>query len=269
MQKADKAKYLETAVELARAAGPIALRYFRRGADVDNKRGEGFFDPVTAADREIEAFLRDEIGARFPDHGVIGEEHADKPARGSLAWVIDPIDGTRAFISGMPAWGIMIGLVEDGQPLVGAVHQPFTGEVFYGDGERAWLADSSGARAIASRKTAALTDAVLYCTHPSMFSAEETAAFDRVADACRMTRFGGDCYSYCLAALGEVDLVIESGLQPYDILPLIPILEGAGCRVTTWQGDQPLQGGQVIAAAHESLHTEAAALLRRDLGSGI
>ena len=242
------------AIELARGVGPIALQYFRGGAVVANKLGDGLFDPVTAADREIESQLRREIGRRFPSHGVIGEEHDNKRAEGPLSWVIDPIDGTRAFISGMPAWGIMIGLLEDGIPQIGAVYQPFTGETFFGDGSGAWLRNQGGTTPMRSRSTERLADAVLYCTHPSMFSAGEVDAFERVASSCRMARFGGDCYAYCMVALGEVDLVVESGLQPYDILPLMPILAGAGARVTDWNGGPALAGGRVLAAASQGLH---------------
>jgi myo-inositol-1(or 4)-monophosphatase len=242
-------------------AGPIALKYFRRGAAVANKKSDGFFDPVTAADREIESFLRERIAQRFSDHGVIGEEHGAAAGRSSLSWVIDPIDGTRAFISGMPAWGTMMGLVESGEPRIGVVHQPFLGETFVGDRERAWLRTGGERVEMHARSGRRLGEAVLYCTHPSMFSAAELVAFERVAAACRMSRFGGDCYSYCMLALGEVDVVIESGLQSYDILPLIPILEGAGAVVTDWEGSSPLAGGAVVVAAGPELHAEVMAAL--------
>jgi histidinol phosphatase-like enzyme (inositol monophosphatase family) len=265
MEPDDIESYLRFAVEAAEAAGPIALKYFRRGARVSDKATGGFFDPVTAADREIESQLRAEIGRRFPDHGVVGEEHGTIIGGSGLSWVIDPIDGTRAFISGMPAWGVMLGLVEDGEPRLGVVHQPFLGETFYGDRERAWLRAARSGRepvAMQARATRRLADAVLYCTHPSMFrDAGELAAFERVAAACRMPRFGGDCYAYCLLALGEIDMVVESGLQPYDILPLMPILEGAGAVVTDWQGRPPLQGGRVAVAATPELHAELLATL--------
>ncbi len=264
MERAQIDSFLQFAVQAAEDAGPIALQYFRRRTGVSNKAGGGFFDPVTAADREIESRLRAEIGRIYPDHGIIGEEHGVTASAGGLSWVIDPIDGTRAFISGMPAWGIMIGLVEEGRPLLGVVHQPFTGETFSGDGATAWLRSSrDGSRAqMRARPTRRIGDAVLYCTHPSMFrEAAELAAFERVTAACRMMRYGGDCYAYCLLALGEVDLVVESGLQPYDILPLMPILEGAGAVVTDWEGKPPLTGGRVAVAATPKLHAELLAVL--------
>jgi myo-inositol-1(or 4)-monophosphatase len=261
MTRDDIDRYLRFAIEAVEEAGPIALKYFRRGAAVANKKSDGFFDPVTAADREIEMFLRERIAQRFADHGVIGEEHGATAGRSSLSWVIDPIDGTRAFISGMPAWGMMMGLVESGEPRVGVVHQPFLGETFVGDRERAWLHAGGERTEMHARPSTRLRDAVLYCTHPSMFSASELDAFERVAEACRMSRFGGDCYSYCLLALGEIDVVIESSLQPYDILPLIPILEGAGAVATDWKGDPPLTGGAVVVAATPELHAEVMAAL--------
>ncbi len=261
MESSDAKQYIEFAVETVEAAGPIALKYFRSGTAVADKRSGGFFDPVTAADREIETFLRDAIAARFPGHGVVGEEHGTKVGREPLCWVIDPIDGTRAFISGMPAWGLMLGLVEHGEPQLGVVHQPFIGETFYGDGAGAWLRAAGRVVAMRTRATQRLGDAVLYCTHPSMFADDELTAFERVAAGCRMARFGGDCYAYCLLALGEVDVVVESGLQPYDILPLIPVLEGAGAVVSDWQGQPPLEGGRVAVAATPELHAEVLAKL--------
>jgi len=247
--------YMQFAVSAVEAVGPIALRYFRCRVEVSDKATGGFFDPVTAADREIEAALRAAIEERYPGHGIIGEEDGVKVGVDARSWVIDPIDGTRAFITGMPAWGIMLGLVEAGEPCLGVVHQPFLGETFCGDGGRAWLRAAGGSVEMRARATRDIGDAVLYCTHPSMFSGDERKAFERVADACRLSRYGGDCYAYCLLALGEIDMVVENGLQPYDILPLIPILEGAGAVVTDWQGRRPLRGGRVAVAATPELHS--------------
>lgn len=256
MEQREVEEYLRFAVAAVEATGSIALGYFRRGVGVVDKGSGGFFDPVTAADREIEAALRAAIAARWPGHGVIGEEDGVASGEGTLYWLIDPIDGTRSFITGMPAWGTMLGLVEAGEPRLGVVHQPFLGETYCGDRSRAWLRSRGSEMAIAARPTRALADAVLYCTHPSMFAGADAAAFDRVAAACRMSRFGGDCYAYCLLALGQIDMVVENGLQPYDILPLIPILEGAGAVVTDWHGCSPLAGGHVAVAATAELHAE-------------
>ena len=260
MQDSDKTRYLNFAIKVVEAAGPIALKYFRRDTRVADKGAGGAFDPVTAADREIEASMRQRITECYPDHTIIGEElggaaigeNGDRPC-----WVIDPIDGTRAFISGMPAWGIMLGMAEAGEPEIGVVHQPLLGETFAGDGNKCILRGASGETSIRTRSQCEPQQAILYCTHPSMFSAADLAAFERVSKQCLMSRFGGDCYSYCLLALGRIDLVIEADLQPYDILPLVPIIEGAGGIVTDWSGQTPSKGGRVVAAGDCKLHAWA------------
>lgn len=257
-------EHLEAAAEVVEAAGPLALRHFRSAVAVDDKSGGGRFDPVTRADREVEAFVRAELERRFPGYGILGEEQGLAPGTSPLRWVLDPIDGTRAFISGMPAWGILLGLSDDSGPLVGVMHQPFLGETFLGDGRGAFLRAGGVETPLACRGTTALAEAVLYCTHPDVFSPEELVAFERAAGACRMARYGGDCYAYCLVALGQVDLVIEASLQPYDIAPLVPILEAAGAVVTDWRGAPAHEGGRVLVAATPALHEAALARLRGD-----
>jgi myo-inositol-1(or 4)-monophosphatase len=254
---------LEAAVEIVEAAGPIALRYFRQPLAVDNKADAGRFDPVTRADREIEAAIRaaleaPALEARFPDYGIVGEEHGETRGRSARRWVVDPIDGTRAFMTGMPAWGMLLGLAEGDACLAGVVHQPFLQETWLGRRRGSLLKSANGATPLRTRDTDALADALLYCTHPSMFPAEpERGAFARLEAMVRMTRFGGDCYAYCLLALGQVDLVVEGQLAPYDIVPLIPIIEGAGGIVTGWQGESAHGGGLVVAAANPRLHAAA------------
>ncbi len=250
--------YLEAAIAVVEAAGPIALRYFRNDLDVEDKSGGGFFDPVTRADREVEAHIRSDLGARFPDHGILGEEQPEVESDSPFRWVVDPIDGTRAFISGVPAWGILLGLTIDDACVAGVMHQPYLGETFFGDAGGAGLRQGGMDRALRTSHVADLSSAILYCTHPSMFEREEERkAFGRVADDARMMRFGGDCYSYGLLAHGLIDLVIEGGLQPYDIIPMIPIIEGAGGIVTNWQGGDASDGGFVVAAANPTLHARA------------
>jgi len=264
VDEADLREHLDAAVGLVGRAGPLALRYFRKALDVENKGGNAYYDPVTRADKEVEDFLRAELGRRFPGYGILGEERGRGGGSASpLRWVIDPIDGTRAFISGMPAWGILLGLQENGDCLVGVMHQPFTRETFFAArGQGAALRRDSGTVAIETRAVARLSDAVLYSTHPEMFAEEyAAAAYRRVASAVRLTRFGGDCYSYCLLAMGQIDLVIENGLQPYDIVPLIPIIEEAGGKVSNEQGETACEGGFVIAAASEQLHAQALELV--------
>jgi myo-inositol-1(or 4)-monophosphatase len=178
--------------------------------------------------------------------------------------VIDPIDGTRAFIIGAPLWGTLIGLLDAGQPVLGLMNQPFTGERFWGAGGKARSSTRGGApRSLKTRPCATLADAVLTTTHPDMFSAPgEQAAFQRLKAQARMTRFGGDCYAYCLLAGGFIDLIVEAGLKTYDVVALVPIIEGAGGRITTWQGKPATEGGRIVAAGDARLHKEALAVLR-------
>ena len=256
------AEALSFACEAATQAGAIALSYFRRALNVDNKLDDGRFDPVTQADREVESFLRDELGSRFPEFGIIGEEEGVKPGRSNVNWVIDPIDGTKAFISGFPTWGILLGLQQGARALAGLMYQPVTGELFYGSAAGGGLRQHGKTVALQTRPTQRLEDAILYCTHESMFVDEANlAAFRRIAAKARLQRFGGDCYAYCMLALGQVDLVVEDTLQPYDIVPLIPIIEAAGGAVTDARGESPVAGGFVVAAASRQLHEAAMSLL--------
>jgi myo-inositol-1(or 4)-monophosphatase len=250
--------YLDAAVAIAEAAGPIALRHFRSSLEVDDKSGGVAFDPVTQADREVESFIRAELGRLFPEHGILGEEEGARESRSVYRWVVDPIDGTRAFISGVPTWGILLGLAEDEACLAGVMHQPCLGETFLGGAGGAWMRRAGKEMAVRTRQRSGLSSAILYCTHPSMFATDEDRRrFERVSNASRMMRFGGDCYSYCLLALGQIDLVVEGGLQPYDIIPLIPIVEGAGGVVTDGRGGSASGGGLVVAAANPKLHMQA------------
>lgn len=254
---------LEFAASIAEDAAQIALRYFRIPLEVQNKLGDGRFDPVTRADREVETFLRERIAARYPGHGIVGEEHGTDVGDGRFEWIIDPIDGTRAFISGATAWGTLIGISEDRLPIAGVAHIPFTGETYFGSVAGSFLRHRGETRAIQSR-SATLGDAVLYCTHPEVFTdPADLANFQRVAREVKLLRYGGDCYSYCLLALGQVDLVIEGSLNPYDIIPLIPIIEAAGGVVTDIAGNSPLAGGVVVAAGSPELHRTALKMMRR------
>jgi myo-inositol-1(or 4)-monophosphatase len=244
-------------------AGTIAIRYFRQDVAVDNKLSDGRYDPVTRADREVEAFLRERLRQAFPAHGVIGEEGGVTQGASELNWVIDPIDGTKAFISGLPTWGMLLGLMRGRQVVAGLMYQPFTGELFVGSAAGARLYHAGQWRALKTRRDVSLRDAILYCTHESMFANQANlAAFRRVAERVRLQRFGGDCYAYCMLALGLVDLVVEDTLQPYDIIPLIPIIEAAGGIVTDVQGAPAVDGGFVVAAANAALHREALAVVR-------
>jgi histidinol phosphatase-like enzyme (inositol monophosphatase family) len=263
-KSADLKEYLEFAHRLADISAAAILPYFRKSIAVRNKAGTTGFDPVTVADRAAERSIRKAIAEHYPAHGIVGEEFARAAGAGSLDWVIDPIDGTRAFIIGAPLWGTLIGLLDAGQPVLGLMNQPFTGERFWGAGGKARSSTRGGApRSLKTRPCATLADAVLTTTHPDMFSAPgEQAAFQRLKAQARMTRFGGDCYAYCLLAGGFIDLIVEAGLKTYDVVALVPIIEGAGGRITTWQGKPATEGGRIVAAGDARLHKEALAVLR-------
>ena len=249
------------ALELARTAGGIAHAHFRQPITVENKSASAF-DPVTNADRAIERVLRTAIDARYPDHGIVAEEEGERAGAGEYTWFIDPIGGTRAFITGSPLWGTLIGLARRAQPLFGLLVQPVLEEVFFGAPSGSWLIKAERRDRLRSRACKELGAAMLASTHPDMFDAERAPAFRALASQCRLTRFGGDCYNYAMLAAGHLDLVVESQLKPYDIVPLIPILEGAGCIVTDWRGQPALNGGDVVAAGSRELHTAALAVLR-------
>jgi myo-inositol-1(or 4)-monophosphatase len=252
--------------ELLPEAGAIALRHFRTGVESEDKGGAFGFDPVTVADRDIEALLRAGLADRFPEHRIVGEEQGTTgPIDAEAYWVIDPIDGTKAFVSGVPAWGILVGLVVDGRAAGGWMHQPYLGETFAATDGHGWFERGTERRPLAARATTTLDAATMYTTHPGMFATDdELGAFERLATAVRLQRYGGDCYSYCLLALGHVDLVVESQLQPYDIVPLVPVIEAAGGVVTDRSGASPLAGGFVIAAATPELHAQALALANEE-----
>lgn len=239
--------------ELAQASGSAILPYFRSGLEVVDK-GEGGFDPVTAGDKAGEAAMRERIEREYPDHGILGEEYGTVRADAEHVWVLDPIDGTRAFISGLPTWGTLIGLKRRGKPVLGAMNQPFTAEFYAGDGERAWYRGPDGGRDLRCRPCTELAQATLMTTSPFLFTQDEQPAYSRVAEQVKLTRYGTDCYAYCMVAAGHVDVVIESGLKPYDIVALIPIIEGAGGVVTNWQGGSAADGGQVLACGDPTLH---------------
>jgi histidinol phosphatase-like enzyme (inositol monophosphatase family) len=248
------------------ATGAIALEHFRTGVVAEDKGGRTGYDPVTIADREIEARLRAAIGQRFPDHRIVGEEQGTTgPVDAVVEWVIDPIDGTKAFVTGVPAWGTLIGLVVDGAAVAGWLHQPYLDELYAAVDGRGAVEHAGQRQPLATRPTTHLSDARMYTTHPSMFATpSEQAAFDRLARAVQLQRFGGDCCSYGLLAVGCIDLVVEASLQAYDIVALIPIVEAAGGVITDLDGATPLAGGFVIAAATPELHAAALALATQE-----
>lgn len=255
-------KHMEVARQLVEGAGPIALEYFRKPQAVEDKMPGVLYDPVTQADKRIEEKLREGLSKHFPGYSILGEEYGSE-GDSELRWVIDPIDGTRAFISGVTGWGVLLGLTDGEQCLGGIMHQPFLKETFIADDQTARLYHRDGQIELVSRQDATLSDAIIYCTHPMLFPThEEQNGFQEISSRCRMQRYGGDCYSYVLLAHGCVDLVIEGFLQPYDIVPLVPIIQQSGGVITNLDGDVPMQGGTVIAAANAALHAEAMDIMR-------
>lgn len=260
---------------MVRAASTLALDWFRRPLLIENKESDpGRYDPVTIADRAVEDALRAALQSRFPDHQVLGEERgvsgpveARSAGTGPAAtyrWVIDPIDGTRAFVTGQPQWGTLLGLQLGDRVLGGWLHQPTLGHTYVAAGATAALFEGDRSTPLRTSEQTVLADAVLLCTHPDLFDpGPDAAAFRRVQDAVRMSRFSGDCLNYGYLATGYADLVIEANLQPYDIIPLIPLIERAGGVITDRQGRSPLAGGWAVAAATPELHAAALALLNR------
>ncbi|WP_434288217.1 histidinol-phosphatase [Celeribacter sp. SCSIO 80788] len=256
-----RAEIIATADAAAEAAREITLKYFRGAAlGTESKKAAGF-DPVTVADRGSEQAMRAVIEARRPDDGIIGEEFGPKAGTSGLTWVLDPIDGTRGFISGTPTWGVLIALRNADSVVYGVIDQPYIGERFVGGLGLSELTGPLGKSALAVRNGVALEEAVIYTTFPEVGSEVEGKAFHDLAARCKLTRYGMDCYAYALLAAGQVDLVVEAGLQSYDILGPIGVIEAAGGIVTDWQGGSVLEGGRVLAAASKELHEAALAVL--------
>ena len=252
---------LEIAIRMADAARAAIAPYFRQVMQVENKLAGGF-DPVTAADRASEMAMRAVLAKLAPDDGILGEEFPDQPSRNGRQWVLDPIDGTRAFIAGLPTWTVLIALSENGRPHLGLIDQPHIGERFTGWPGGASYSRDGQTRPVATRKTASLAQAVLATTDAFLFQGDEWQAFDAMRQAVRLCRYGYDAYAYAMLALGGIDLVVESALQPYDVQALIPVVQGAGGVMTNWSGGDCSGGGQVLAAAHPALHAEALDWLR-------
>ncbi|MCP5075321.1 MAG: inositol monophosphatase family protein [Rhodobacteraceae bacterium] len=250
-----------TANLLADTARPIALSYFRKSnQDLKNKLAQGF-DPVTAADREIELAMRAVLAERRPDDGILGEEFENFAGSSGLTWVLDPIDGTRGFISGTPTWGVLVAVSADRGPVLGLIDQPYTGERFFGGFGGAELVRKADATPLKVRACPDIGTATLFSTFPEVGTKAEYAAFSRVRDRVRLTRYGTDCYAYALLAAGQIDLVIEAGLNAFDIQGPQAVIENAGGIVTDWRGGPAHQGGQVIAAGDATLHRVALDLL--------
>lgn len=249
---------LALAGRLADAAGAAILPYFRAGNGLENKADGSGFDPVTLADRASEAAMRALLARERPDDGVLGEEFPAVTGRNGRLWTLDPIDGTRGFIAGLPTWTVLIALTENGQPGLGLIDQPFIGERFSGSsGGGVWTGRGQEARPLKASGVAQLGDAILASTDPHLFAGREAEVFAALRAQVRLTRYGHDAYAYACLASGQIDLVVESGLQPFDVRALIPVVEAAGGLLTNWRGGPAGDGGQVVAAATPALLAEA------------
>lgn len=249
----DREKFVRFMHTLADASGAAILPRFRQLLHVENKLQAGF-DPVTAADQEAEAAIRALIRKEFPDHSILGEEEERFQGASDWTWVIDPIDGTRAFITGQPLWGTLIALNDGTRPVLGMLDQPYMRERFFADGRESRFTGPAGDRALRTRRGVDLGEAILSSTHPDLFKrGPEAGAFNDLRSQVRMTRYGGDCYAYGLLAMGLIDLVVESSLKPFDIQALIPIVEGAGGKLVNWRGGDCAHGGQAVACGDPAL----------------
>jgi histidinol phosphatase-like enzyme (inositol monophosphatase family) len=255
--------FLEFAYGTALAAGAIILPHFRAALRVEDKGRGGDYDPVTVADRAAEEAIRAAIARAYPDHGIRGEEQGLRKGSSNYTWVIDPIDGTRSFILGQLHWATLIALHDGTRVVAGVMHQPYVNESFVATaGGKAEWRRGAETRALKTRRCRSVADAVVASTDPKMFTtAVEVAAFRRVSDGARFTRWGGDCYAYCLLAMGLIDIVLEASLQAYDIQALMPIVEAAGGAITTWTGAPCDEGGAVVACGDRTLHAQVLKLL--------
>jgi myo-inositol-1(or 4)-monophosphatase len=253
-------EFLDFAIGIAVEGGGATLPFFRSETIIENKLEGVGFDPVTEADKAAELVLRERIQSQYPSHGICGEEFGLEQGNG-LTWVIDPIDGTRAFMSGMLHWGLLLGLFDGERPIVGVMYQPYTEELWCGDGRTAEFRRAGTSQALRTRRCERVSDAVLTTTSPNYFEGAEGEAFRRLESQAKLSKYGGDCYIYGMLAMGFVDLATDGTLNPYDIQGLIPIIEGAGGVVTTYSGGNPSLGGTVLASGNAALHQRALEVL--------
>lgn len=254
---------LEIAEEMADAARAAILPFFRQSnLETDNKLADGF-DPVTIADRAAEKAMRAVLARHRPDDGIFGEEFGQHSGTSGRVWVLDPIDGTRGFISGTPTWGVLIALSTGAGPVLGVIDQPYIAERFVGGAGQAFVKGPLGRTGLGTRSTRRLDQSILFTTFPEVGTEADGAGFRAVAAQAKMTRYGMDCYAYALLAAGQIDLVIEAGLNAYDIQAPIAVIEAAGGVVTDWQGNPAHDGGRALAAATPELHAAVLDILRQ------
>ncbi|MFD1911757.1 histidinol-phosphatase [Halodurantibacterium flavum] len=258
---ASHAELWAIAQDLADVARQETLRHFRSPALQAETKESDRFDPVTQADRAAEAAMRAILDERRPDDAILGEEFGHKPGTSGLTWVLDPIDGTRGYMSGTPTWGVLISVADDTGPLMGIIDQPYIGERFSGGFGRAEATGPLGKAPLGCRGPRPLQEAVLFSTFPEVGTEAEERAFRALSRQVRLTRYGMDCYAYALVAAGQIDLVVEAGLQPYDVHAPIAVIQAAGGIVTDWTGGPAHGGGRIVAAANRIIHEQALAVL--------
>lgn len=247
-------EFLDFMQGLADAAGRAIMPFYRAGLAPHDKAAAGPFDPVTIADRTAEAVMREMIGARYPRHGIIGEEFGREHEDAALVWVLDPIDGTKAFLSGVPTWGILIGLLQDGAPLLGMLDQPFLQERFWGDGLTATMRNAKGERNLQSRADCGLAEAMVWASSSFTSNRDAQQRLEVLRPQVRMLRYGNDCYGAAMLAAGHIDVIIETGLEIYDIAANIPIITGAGGVITAMDGGSALRAGHFVASGNPVVH---------------
>lgn len=249
------------ALELARRARAETITRFRRECEVEDKSTRGAFDPVTKADRTAEEAMRQLIRERFPTHGITGEEWPEHIGTSNYVWSLDPIDGTRSFICGLPTWTTLVALLKDREPVLGLVDAPYLDETYLAFEERAWMSRSGDRVEIHASACVRLSDARVSTTDPALFGPSAAEAFDRLIGGARTIRYGHDAYAYARLAGGSIDLIVESGLKPHDYNPLIPLVSASGGTIGDWRGGQTYAGGKVIAASTRDLFEEALSYL--------
>ncbi len=268
LSDAQRTELLEFAANAITRTRGTALAWFRRHSNITNKAAGGAFDPLTDTDLRIERQLRTLIHEHYPEHGILGEEYGYHRGGSTLTWVIDPIDGTRAFVCGLLHWGVLLALCDGQRPLIGACYQPYIDELYISEGGRTELWQQQQKQPLQTRSCTRLADAIVCCTTPQMFTdSGDLQRYQRLAAQARLVRYGTDCYGYCMIAHGCVDAVVESNLAVYDVQAMIPIVEGAGGIVSDWQGGSASNGGNVIACGDRALHAVLLAHLNQPLAS--
>jgi histidinol phosphatase-like enzyme (inositol monophosphatase family) len=262
LDETTQARLMQVAHAMADAARAAILPHFRQAGLGTVSKEQDHYDPVTVADRAAEAAMRDVLATMRPDDAILGEEHGSKPGTSGLTWVLDPIDGTRGFVSGTPTWGVLISLNDANGPIYGIIDQPYIGERFEGGFGVSSMMGPLGPRALAVSPAATLAEATLFTTFPEVGTLEDRKGFEAVRDAVQLVRYGCDCYAYALLAAGQIDLVIEAGLNSYDIAAPIAVIQAAGGIVTDWDGGPVHDGGRAIAAASPALHAAAMRLVK-------